>query len=322
MKKIGQLELNGPLILAPMAGVTTAAFRPICMRMGASLCFTEMISDKGLIYRNQKTLDMLQNDKDIRPIGIQLFGSSAETLKEALKIVEEKSNYDLIDINMGCPVNKVIKSGSGSALLLEPDKISDIIKALKEVTNKPISIKIRAGWDHSSINCAEVAKLATDSGASMITIHGRTRSDLYRGSVNLDYIKQVRDATDIFVVGNGDIKTTADAKRMLDMGCDAVMIGRAALGNPWIFKKITAELNGDIYIPPTNKEVIDTLLEHARNLMAITTEHAGIVEMRTHSVWYFKQLKKAKSYRLRLVNINTYEELKAICDEYLQEVRL
>ena len=320
MKKIGNLTLNGPLILAPMAGVTTEAFRPICMRMGASLCFTEMISDKGLIYKNQKTLDMLVNDKDLRPIGIQLFGSSAETLKDTLQIVEARSNYDLIDINMGCPVNKVIKSGSGSALLQDPSKIEEIIKALKEVTTKPISIKIRAGWDHNTINCDEVARIATEAGASMITIHGRTKSDLYRGSVNLEYIKMVRDATNIFVVGNGDIKTAEDAKRMLDMGCDAVMIGRAALGNPWIFKKISAELNGDIYIPPTNEEVIDTLLEHARNLMAITTEHAGIVEMRTHSVWYFKQLKNAKSYRLRLVNINTYEELKAICDEYLQSI--
>ena len=317
MKKIGNLTLNGPLILAPMAGVTTEAFRPICMRMGASLCFTEMISDKGLIYKNQKTLDMLVNDKDLRPIGIQLFGSSAQTLKEALQIVEARSNYDLIDINMGCPVNKVIKSGSGSALLQDPSKIEEIIKALKEVTTKPISIKIRAGWDHFTINCDEVARIAAGAGASMITIHGRTRSDLYRGSVNLEYIKMVREATNIFVVGNGDIKTAEDAKRMLDMGCDAVMIGRASLGNPWIFKKISAELNGDIYIPPTNEEIIATLLEHATNLMAITTEHAGIVEMRTHAVWYFKQLKNAKSYRLRLVNINTYDELKAICDEYL-----
>ena len=317
MKKIGNLTLNGPLILAPMAGVTTEAFRPICMRMGASLCFTEMISDKGLIYKNQKTLDMLVNDKDLRPIGIQLFGSSAETLKEALQIVEARSNYDLIDINMGCPVNKVIKSGSGSALLQDPSKIKEIIKALKEVTTKPISIKIRAGWDHNTINCDEVARIVEAAGASMITIHGRTRSDLYRGSVNLEYIKMVREATNIFVVGNGDIKTAEDAKRMLDMGCDAVMIGRASLGNPWIFKKISAELNGDIYIPPTSKEIIDTLLEHARNLMAITTEHAGIVEMRTHAVWYFKQLKNTKQYRLRLVNINNYDELKAICDEYL-----
>ena len=219
------------------------------------------------------------------------------------ELVVKNCKCDILDINMGCPVNKVVKNGSGSSLLLDPQKIYDIIKSVKSVVNIPVTIKIRAGFDSEHINCDEVAKIATLAGVDAIAIHGRTRSQMYRGNSNIEYIKMVRDATDTFVIGNGDIKTTEDVKRMLDLGCDAVMIGRASLGNPWIFDKITKELNGEEYIEPTPNEVIDVMLEHARNLIEITTEHAATTEMRTHSVWYFKRLPNSKPYRLKLVNI-------------------
>ena len=314
---MSKINLKNPLILAPMAGVTTSTFRRICMRFGASLVVTEMISDKGLIYHNQKTLDMLKIKDDEHPISVQLFGSSAETITEALAIVLKETTPDMIDINMGCPVNKVVKSGAGSSLLENVDKIKDIVSSLKKNTTLPISIKIRAGFDHQHINCDEVASVATLAGVDMITIHGRTRSDLYRGNVNLDYIKMVRDNSTAFVVGNGDIKTADDVRRMLDLGCDAVMIGRSALGNPWIFKKLGAELNGEIYTEPTKEEVISVLLEHAKGLIEESSEKSAMSQMRTHAVWYFKRLPNSKPYRIRLVGINTLQDLEEICNDYL-----
>ena len=319
MKKLANIQLDSPLILAPMAGITNMAFRTICMEHGASLVYAEMVSDKGLLYNNAKTISMLKVSKDEHPIAMQLFGSSVETLTEAAKIVEQECDSDIIDINMGCPVNKVIKSGSGSALLKEPEKIFEIIKSLKANIKKPITIKIRAGWDHESINCDEVGMLAEAAGVDAITIHTRTRSMMYRGNANLEYIKLIRKATNCFLIGNGDIKTVEDVKAYLDAGCDAVMIGRAALGNPWIFDKLKKELNGEEYIEPSVEEVIDTLLLHARRLIELTCEKVAMVEMRTHAVWYFKRLPNSKQYRLKLVNISNYEELKNICDEYKQK---
>jgi nifR3 family TIM-barrel protein len=218
---------------------------------------------------------------------------------------------------MGCPVNKVIKSGAGSALLKDPDKIYDIVKSIKNAVKLPVSIKIRAGWDHSSINCVEVVKAATRAGVDAIAIHGRTRSMMYRGESNLEFIKMVREATDVFVIGNGDIKTTEDVKAMLDLGVDAVMIGRATLGNPWIFDKINKELQGLEFKEPTKEEIIETVLEHAKSLLELVPEHVAIIEMRTHAVWYFKQLPNSKQHRLKLVQIKTYKDLETICLDYL-----
>ena len=319
MRKIANLTLDSPLILEPMAGITNMAFRSICIEHGASMVYAEMVSDKGLLYNNNKTISMLRVSPNEHPIAMQLFGSSVETLTEAAKIVEQECDCDIIDINMGCPVNKVIKSGSGSALLKEPQKIFEIIKSLKETIKKPISIKIRAGWDHDSINCDEVVRLAESAGVDAIAIHARTRSMMYRGNANIEFIKKARSATNCFLIGNGDISTTEDVKRYLEMGCDAVMIGRAALGNPWIFEKIKKELNGEIYEEPSIEEIIDTVLLHAQRLIELTCEKVAMVEMRTHAVWYFKKLPNSKKYRLKLVSVSSYEELKHICDEYLQE---
>ena len=237
--KIGKVESKNNLILAPMAGVTTSSFRKICLKHGAGIVYAEMISDKGLEYNNEKTLKMIEIDQDEHPIAMQVFGNSYETITPSVGKILERSNVDIIDVNMGCPVNKVVKGGSGSALLKTPDKIYDIVKSLKDNYDIPITVKIRAGWDASSINCDQVTKLATKAGVDAIAIHGRTRAQMYNGNANLEYIKMVRDSTDKVVIGNGDIKDYASAKRMLEeTNVDALMIGRASLGNPWVFEEI------------------------------------------------------------------------------------
>lgn len=314
-KTIGNVTLKNNLILAPMAGVTNEAFRTICIEKGAGLVYAEMVSDKGLLYSNKKTYDMIKVSKDEHPISMQLFGNDVDTILEAAKIIEKESNADILDINMGCPVNKVVKDGSGSALLKTPDKIYDIVKALKDNINMPVTIKIRAGWDNQTINCDEVARLATRAGVDAIAIHGRTRAKMYQGESNNEYIKMVRDNTDVFVIGNGDIKTYEDILEMKKTGCDAFMIGRATLGNPWIFE----ELQG-IKREVTNEEIIMMMLEHARRLCVLYGEKRAMVEMRTHAAWYFKMIKGTKEFRKKVVLIKTFKDLEDICKEYLLSI--
>ena len=322
MIKIKDVELSSPFILAPMAGVTNSAFRTICRECSKdslSLVHTEMISDKGILYKNKKTLDMLNFEEHEHPISVQLFGSEKESLLSAAKFVEENYDFDLIDINMGCPVNKVIKAGAGSALLKDINKIDEILDCLTKNLKTSITIKIRAGWDLNEINCDKVAVVAEKRGVSALTIHSRVRSQLYRGSVNLAYVKKIKEASNIFLIASGDIKTIDDVFAYQALGCNCFMIGRSALGNPWIFDKLNKELNHKEFIEPSKKEVIDTLLKHARLLIASNGEKNAMVEMRSHAVWYFKRFKDAKSYRLRLVKISTYQDLYDICMEYLNE---
>ena len=316
--KVGNVEPKNNLILAPMAGVTTSSFRKICLEHGAGMVYAEMISDKGLEYNNEKTLKMIEIDESEHPIAMQVFGSSYQTITPSVGKILERSNVDIIDVNMGCPVNKVVKGGSGSALLKTPEKIYDIVSSLKDNYNIPITIKIRAGWDSNSINCDEVAKLSTKAGVDAIAIHGRTRAQMYNGFANLDYIKMVKDATDKPVIGNGDIKDYESAKRMLDeTGVDALMIGRAALGNPWIFDEILKGRENKIIEKPTKKEIIETLLLHAHTLMEQKGEHIAMIEMRTHAGWYLKQIPGTKIYRPLIVSVKTFEELKKICSDVL-----
>lgn len=317
--KIGNVEPKNNLILAPMAGVTTSSFRKLCLKHGAGLVYAEMISDKGLEYNNAKTLKMIEIDKDEHPISMQVFGSSYETITPSVGKILENSNVDIIDVNMGCPVNKVVKGGSGSALLKEPQKIYDIVKSLKDTYDIPITIKIRAGWDSNSINCDEVARLATAAGVDAIAIHGRTRAQMYNGFANLEYIKMVKESTDKPVIGNGDIKDAESYQRMIDeTGVDAVMIGRASLGNPWIFDEILAKKKNQLIIKPTKEEIIETLLEHARELMKSKGEHIAMIEMRTHAAWYLKQIPGTKQYRPLIVSVKKMEELENICKAILQ----
>ena len=291
--KIGNVVIPNQFILAPMAGVTNVVYRSICKELGAGLVVSEMISDNGLKYNNQKTFDMLKVNDVEHPISLQIFGDNKDDILEGVKKMMEIAEFDIIDINMGCPVNKVFKTGAGSALLKEPEKIYEIIKTLKDNIDKPVTIKMRAGIDHNHINCREVAKLAEKAGVDAIFIHGRTKSDLYNGKCNLDYIKQVKETVSIPVIGNGDIQTVEDAKRMMEYtGCDAVMIGRSALGNPWIFKEMNEYFeHGNIY-KPTPNDVLEMIERHAIDLIALKGEKNAMIEMRGHGAWYLKRLVK------------------------------
>ncbi len=309
--KIGNVELKNNLILAPMAGVTTSSFRTIALEMGAGMVYAEMVSDKGLMYGNEKTLKMIETAETEHPIAMQIFGSDYETITNAAKLITSNTHVDVIDVNMGCPVNKVVKNGSGSALLKTPDKIYDIVKSLKDNIDIPITIKIRAGFDHNNINCDVVTKLACKAGVDAIAIHGRTRSDFYNGTANLDYIKMVKEVSTVPVIGNGDIKSIDSAIKMYEeTNVDALMIGRASLGNPWIFSQLNSYFKDNIILEkPTTKEVIETMLDHAKRLITLKGEHIAMIEMRTHAAWYLKQIPMTKQYRTSIVSIKTYQEL-------------
>lgn len=314
--KIGNVELKNNIIVAPMAGVSTSAFREICLDMGAGLVYTEMISDKALLYNNEKTINMIRTSPKEHPISIQIFGSEVESLVFAAKFVSKHSDADIIDVNMGCPVNKVVKNGSGSALLKTPEKIYDIVRALKDNVRNPITVKIRAGWDTSDINCDKVAKLISSAGADAIAIHGRTRSQMYNGKVNLDYIKMVKEASSIPVIGNGDIVDIPSAIQMFEeTHVDGIMVGRGTLGNPWLIKTLTNYFStGETLIAPTNQEILDVLMRHAKSLVVEKGEHIAMVEMRTHGVWYLKQIKGTKIYRQAMIMIKTMDDLNKIVD--------
>ena len=291
--KIGDIEISTNFILAPMAGITNEAFRIICKEYGASFVVGEMVSDKAICFKNKKTIDMVKVNDLEHPVAIQLFGSDLDSMIEGAKFIDKYSNCDIIDINMGCPVNKVIKSGAGSALLKDPDKIYDIVSNIVKNVKKPVTVKIRAGWDLNSINCVEVAKKIEEAGAKAITIHARTRSQLYSGKANLDYIKAVKEAVSIPVIGNGDVVDIESAKKMFEYtGCDAIAIARGALGNPFIFRELNEYFtNGKNIDRPTNEEIFETIKKHYANLLKIKDEHLALLEMRTHISCYIKGMK-------------------------------
>lgn len=316
--KIGNIEIQNRIIMAPMAGITNVAFRKIIKEFGAGLVVSEMVSDKALCYGNQKTIEMLNVDENEHPISIQIFGGDIESMVTAAKFVDEHSNCDIIDINMGCPVHKVLKAHAGSYLLQYPQLVYDIVKNVVEAVHKPVTVKIRIGYDFDSINCVEIAKLIEKAGASAITVHGRTRSQMYEGHANWEYIKQVKEAVSIPVIGNGDVKTPMDAKRMLEeTGCDAIMVGRAALGNPWVIKQMVEYVENDILLDePTVDEKIDQCLSHAKRLLVIEGEKSAIRQMRGHAPWYIKGLKSASQIKNHLSKIDTYQQLEDILEGY------
>lgn len=324
MFKIGNIEIENNVVLAPMAGVCNSAFRKIIKEMGCSLVFAEMVSDKGMIYNSKKTKEMLYFEECERPIAQQIFGSDKDTFVEAAKMVYDIMKPDIIDINMGCPVPKVaVKSQAGAALLKSPDKIRDIVKAVVEAVPVPITVKIRSGWDSNSINAVEVAKICEEAGASAITIHGRTRSQGYSGKADLDIIKAVKESVSIPVIGNGDIVSVETAKNMLEYtGCDAIMIGRGVLGNPWLMKEIVTYLNtGEIISKPTYEDRINMCFYHLGYLMRIKNEKVAVLEMRSHCAWYIKGIPNAQAVKGELFKAKTGEELKKILDYYLKELK-
>ncbi len=322
--KIGNIELKNQVILAPMAGITSTTFRSICKKMGASLVVGEMVSDKALIYDSKKTFDLLKMNELERPISQQIFGGDPDTMGKAAKIIEDVMHPDIIDINMGCPVPKVaIKNNAGSNLLKDPKRAYEVVKAVVSSVSVPVTVKIRSGWDEKSINAVEIAKLCEKAGASAITVHGRTRKQGYTGVADWNIIKEVVNAVNIPVIGNGDIKSCYDAKRMLEeTGCDAVMIGRASLGNPWFIKECVEYIeNGNIIEKPTYEERLNMIKKHFQLLKENTSERQALLEIRTHALWYIKYLPNNKEYKNKLNQIKSEEELYKIIDEYLYKLK-
>lgn len=315
--KIGNLELSSRVIVAPLAGYTNKVYREIMHQFNAGMVCCEMVSAKGLLYDNKKTIEMLEvGDEGI--CSMQLFGSSPDEMAKAAIILDKSTRCDVIDINMGCPVKKVVSTGAGSALLKDPKLVYEIVKKVVDSVNKPVTVKIRAGWDHKSINCDLVAKAIEKAGASGIVIHGRTKTDMYSGKVNLDYIKMVKDAVSIPVIGNGDIKCYDDAIKMMEYtGCDGVMIGRATLGNPWLVQEIVSKMEGSTYIQPTKIQKIEMMKHHFDELVKLKGERIAVLEMRSMAGWYVKAMKNVKEYKRALVNVKTKEEFLELIDKYL-----
>lgn len=323
MFKIGNVKIKNNVCLAPMAGVCNSAFRRIVKEMGCGLLYAEMVSDKALVYDNEKTKDMLYMTEDERPISQQIFGSDKESFVKAAKIIEETMHPDIIDINMGCPVPKVaVKSQAGSALLKNPEKIYEIVSAVKKAVKVPVTVKIRSGWDHNSINAVEIAKVCEKAGADAIAVHPRTRSQGYSGNADWNIIKMVKESVNIPVIGNGDINSVLDAKKMLEeTSCDAVMIGRGVLGNPYLIKQIVTYFETKEIIPEqTPIEKMKTCLKHFDYLLQIKPEKVAVLEMRTHGAWYLKGLPNGVSVKKKLYEIKTKEEFISTIKEYMENL--
>lgn len=321
--KIGNVEIKNQVVLAPMAGISNTAYRQIIKEMGAGLIFAEMVSDKALVYGSEKTFDLLKMSDMERPIAQQIFGSDVDSFVKAAKLVEDKMHPDIIDINMGCPVPKVaIKSQAGSALLKNPDKIKEIVSAVVKAVSVPVTVKIRSGWDANSVNAVEVAKVIEEAGASAITVHGRTRAQGYSGNADWNIIKQVKEMVSIPVIGNGDVTSAEKAKEMLDFtGCDAVMIGRGVLGNPWLINECVSYLeSGVIPSKPSAREKIEMLKRHYQLLVDSTSEKQAILEIRTHALWYIKGMPKSAYIKNEICKTKNSEDLFKILNDYLGDL--
>ena len=317
--RIGNVELENNILLAPMAGITDLPFRVIAKKFGPGLVYTEMVSSKAIFHDDTKTKKLLEIEKTERPVAVQIFGSDVETMVFAAKYVENIA--DIIDINMGCPAPKVVKNGDGSKLLLNLDLAEDIVRNVVEAVDKPVTVKLRKGWNNSNIVAIEAAKRFEKAGAAAITIHGRTREEYYSGQCDLDIIKKVKENVKIPVIGNGDIRDTRSAKKMFEYtGVDGIMIGRASLGNPWIFKSILKGLDEGIEYAPSNKERLDIIIEHINLAIKEKGEYVGIREMRKHISGYTKKLPNSSEFREKMNRIEDKDELISYVTEYMKSV--
>lgn len=322
MFKIGDIELKNRVVLAPMAGVCNSAFRLTVKEFGAGLVCAEMVSDKAILYNNARTMGMLYIDEREKPLSLQIFGGKKETLVEAARFVDKNTTADIIDINMGCPVPKITKCDAGAKWLLDPNKIYDMVSAVVDVVEKPVTVKMRMGWDEDHIYAVENAQAVERAGGKAIALHGRTRVQMYEGTANWDIIKEVKQSVSIPVIGNGDVNTPQDAKRMLDeTGVDGVMIGRAALGNPWmIYRTVKYLETGELMGEPGVREKMEVCKLHLDRLIALKNENIAVREMRKHAAWYLKGIRGNAKVRNDVNLMNTREEFVTLLDEFVLEI--
>lgn len=318
--KIGNVTLENRYILGPMAGVTDLPFRLLCKEQGAGLLCMEMVSAKAILYNNKNTETLLEIHPDERPVSLQFFGSDPKIMSEMAKRVEERP-FDIMDINMGCPVPKVVKNGEGSALMKNPKLVHEIVSAMVKAINKPVTVKIRKGFDDTCINAVEIAKIIEDAGAAAVAVHGRTREQYYSGTADWEIIRQVKEAVSIPVIGNGDVTSPQKAEELVKQtGCDGIMIARGAQGNPWIFSEMIAyEQTGQLPDRPARREVREMMLRHARLQLQYKGEYLGIREMRKHVAWYTKGLQGSAKLREEINRVESYAELEELLERRLPD---
>jgi nifR3 family TIM-barrel protein len=318
---IGNVKLEGNLLLGPMAGVTDLPFRILCKEKGADLVYTEMVSAKGVQYNNKNTESLIRISEEERPVALQLFGSDPHILRETAKRLEHR-NFDILDINMGCPVPKVVNNGEGSALMKNPELIGEIVRQVSTGYSKPVTVKIRKGFQEDCVNAVEVAKIAEANGASAIAVHARTREQFYSGKADWDIIRAVKEAVKVPVIGSGDVFTPEDAKRMiLQTNCDAIMIARGTRGNPWLFAQIKAYLDQGVLLPkPEFNEIRDMILRHALLSVEVKGLYTGMREMRKHVAWYTTGFPGSAKLRNRVNEIENMDDLHHLLEEYRNHI--
>ncbi|MDQ0050757.1 nifR3 family TIM-barrel protein [Paenibacillus polymyxa] len=324
MLKIGGIEMKNQVVLAPMAGVCNPAFRLIAKEFGTGLVCAEMVSDKAIIHGNKRTREMLFVDEREKPLSLQIFGGDRKSLVEAAKVVDQETNADIIDINMGCPVPKVTKCDAGARWLLDPNKIYEMVSAVVESVSKPVTVKMRIGWDSEHIYAVENARAVERAGGQAVSVHGRTREQLYTGHANWDIIKEVKEAVSIPVIGNGDVASPEDARRMLDLtNCDGVMIGRGALGNPWmLYRTIEYLQTGELLPDPSPEEKIRIAILHMDRLVALKGEAVAVREMRKHLAWYLKGFKGSARIKDVIMEETKRDDMVRILDQFVSQLHM